>query len=701
MKIAAAFMKEQSIDVHAEYLKEVFRNGHGIKVDGKMIAAWCDEDGIRMAKGSTARYSRIMQKLSWHDAAVRIHELLEAGQFATNVELAEARGDEIRRIADSLWYMRRDFTQEANEAGYVASLSNIRGKGGFPAEVERVSALIADPQVRAQIITELGTFIEAYQENKELLRYRHKPRRILDQLQALNLPLRSFQTEMTEIPWVGEFITDDEIDLDLSRAGAESKSRMMDYLSKGYSAKDKADALKHAYGIGGHSHALGGCDSGWEEHDGKGIRYRKGGCPEVRLTWPNVVKRLEDLIRKDRYLTPKDKEKLAALQEARQEPDAHDVSEDVETPSPAAAETATAPAGARAVGPEIEKRYFVYVYHHFENGFDDKMDYHTLGEAEKAAQGYVDGTMEPDGFKYDGAAIYDLKDRKYLRIFGDYPDQKAQAQVAALQQGEAPQTERDTQLQVEMPTSPAGAGGVELDAPSEGTYTYRIGDQVYLDHLPFEVTEIRNYFIQLRDLSSYYPIFRAVSKDELLYLLAQDERNDHLRVLDGKPEITSETVSVYPAEKNNLPFDVVIEELSFDEPEKSTEYPQGFQQAFPQNVENFRITDDHLGEGGAKTKFRRNMDAIILLKKLESENRQATPDEQEILSQYVGWGGLPDAFDDSKAAWAQEHHESKTLSAIGFGKTRTADKRWLSATMSFSILHARVNLTAVIWFLAV
>ena len=76
MKIAAAFMKEQSIDVHAEYLKEVFRNGHGIKVDGKMIAAWCDEDGIRMAKGSTARYSRIMQKVSWHDAAVRIHELL-------------------------------------------------------------------------------------------------------------------------------------------------------------------------------------------------------------------------------------------------------------------------------------------------------------------------------------------------------------------------------------------------------------------------------------------------------------------------------------------------------------------------------------------------------------------------------------------------------------------------------------------------
>ena len=299
--------------------------------------------------------------------------------------------------------------------------------------------------------------------------------------------------------------------------------------------------------------------------------------------------------------------------------------------------------------------------------------------------------MEPDSFKYDGAAIYDLKDRKYLRIFGDYPDQKAQAQVAALQQGEAPQMEQDTMLQVEMPTSPAGAGGVELDAPSEGTYTYRIGDQVYLDHLPFEVTEIRDYFIQLRDLSSYYPIFRAVSKDELLYLLAQDEQNDHLRVLDGKPEITSETVAVYPAEKNNLPFDVVIEELSFDEPEKSTEYPQGFQQAFPQNVENFRITDDHLGEGGAKTKFRRNMDAIILLKKLESENRQATPDEQEILSQYVGWGGLPDAFDDSKAAWAQEHHElvfTLTKEEYEAARASTLNAHYTSPTVIRAIYEA-------------
>ena len=68
-------------------------------------------------------------------------------------------------------------------------------------------------------------------------------------------------------------------------------------------------------------------------------------------------------------------------------------------------------------------------YHHIENGFDEKLDYHTLEEAEKAAKGYVDGTMEPDGFRFDGAAVYDQQDRKYLRIYGDYPDEKAHAEV--------------------------------------------------------------------------------------------------------------------------------------------------------------------------------------------------------------------------------------------------------------------------------
>ena len=118
----------------------------------------------------------------------------------------------------------------------------------------------------------------------------------------------------------------------------------------------------------------------------------------------------------------------------------------------------------------------------------------------------------------------------------------------------------------------------------------------------------------------------------------------------SEPTITT-TQTIYPGDRNNMPFDVVIEKLHFGEPERTQ--PEQTQPA----ARNFRITDDHLGEGGPKAKFRANMDAINLLHELEFDGRDATPEEQEILSRYVGWGGLSDAFDERKDNWASEFKE--------------------------------------------
>ena len=119
-----------------------------------------------------------------------------------------------------------------------------------------------------------------------------------------------------------------------------------------------------------------------------------------------------------------------------------------------------------------------------------------------------------------------------------------------------------------------------------------------------------------------------------------------------KPEVTATAETIYPGDKNGLPFDVVVERLHFGEPEHGQ--PEQTQQPA---ARNFRITDDHLGEGGPKAKFRANMDAINLLHELEFDGRDATPEEQEVLSRYVGWGGLADAFDEKKDSWASEFKE--------------------------------------------
>ena len=122
-----------------------------------------------------------------------------------------------------------------------------------------------------------------------------------------------------------------------------------------------------------------------------------------------------------------------------------------------------------------------------------------------------------------------------------------------------------------------------------------------------------------------------------------------------QPAYTVEPVAVYPGDKNNLPYDVVVQTLRANEPEPEQKQPQ---QPAP---ENFRIMDDSLGTGGPKEKFWRNIKAIATLKQIEQENRHATLEEQHLLSQYVGWGGLADAFDQDKPAWAAEYSELKEL----------------------------------------
>ena len=148
------------------------------------------------------------------------------------------------------------------------------------------------------------------------------------------------------------------------------------------------------------------------------------------------------------------------------------------------------------------------------------------------------------------------------------------------------------------------------------------------------------------------------------------------------PAFHSEPVAVYPGDKNHLPYDVVVERLHVDRPEPTPPSPA---------AGNFHITDDHLGEGGPKEKFWRNIKAIATLKQIEQENRHATPEEQHLLSQYVGWGGLPDAFDPEKPAWAAEYSELKELltpEEYAAARASTLNAHYTSPTVIKAIYEA-------------
>ena len=159
--------------------------------------------------------------------------------------------------------------------------------------------------------------------------------------------------------------------------------------------------------------------------------------------------------------------------------------------------------------------------------------------------------------------------------------------------------------------------------------------------------------VSLRDITfqngAGFPIFRSESTEYVRSFVEEQQWDNLEREPVQEPaEPQTETVAVYPGDKNQLPYDIVVEKIRVGEPEK---------EAAKHTPTNYHITDMDLGAGGPKAKFRMNMDAIHLLKELETQGRMATTEEQAVLAKYVGWGGLADAFDERKEAWADEFQE--------------------------------------------
>ena len=1194
MVIAAAFQKQKSTEDIAALLQSTFHGGNGFKTPEGELSAWYAVDGIHIAPGRSAEYVRSAQVIAWQDAAARISQLMDSGAYASNVELAEAGQHERMQLAQALWYLKHDLSDEAREQGYLSCMDTLRG-GGFPDETARLAEQLTNTDFRETLSGEFAQFYAAHEQDRSLLRFHyHKLDQIWQSLRELPLPRREYSSEMTAVPELARFITEDEIDHALDRgSGVEGgKGRIYEYFTADHTGKEKAAFLKDEYGIGGRSHAVSGASHSDESHGSRSIVLKKAGCANVELSWTKVAARIDSLIQKDRFLSPREKERYAQLQrekEAERElptqaqidynsiKEAHpddivlfqvgDFFEMYGEDAKQAAELLDLNLTTRAIPGAGRVEMCGVPSHNLEMYVEklrDKYDVtiaeapdfrgerhiYTLRsidhEAEAAINAYeaefgADGTrvfrdpaaeqVQPtvqerlehyrpvvmaavsEDTAYRNAcghsdrenaeiecnaavrrAVLNSKDMDLIRLFSDMPEfrsrlhretfegtyarlhdllrplsqddiddalrawngnieskhavvrymeqhgreketaawlareyggneskslfivragspetveltwPKVQRRIAQLIQSDNFYTEQEQDnfdnidpIAIREALAERGiVNGQVVDAeanrnspfvrqvmadveriaaqeaqaaymdspdrfsirlhPNEGGITgiwdsaldrfyeeggqvlrfaeqsnaidylssiqrsrgmepdvsvfttplgnayrvgdgfsstaaeqrdtlmvvervdednvwytlpsvpeqetvsvdrtvferyldtgyffateqtqpvkeitaeneqenmifrapYAVGDTVYLDNTPFEITEVGALNVQLRDPALRYPVFRAESRENFERLLRRDERNaaitdflparsrnDDLRDLlmngiltpdirdevrelfrqgegnaaigaylsnvfaasdadtmtleDGteadfitsrsgfqaqvhgekgvhalgllwpdaapvlraafleeaqtqsrtqaqpepdishpeqpaseatepeQPQFTTETVAVYPGDKNNLPYDVEIRTLHFDEPEHDPPAP------LPP-AENFRITDDNLGIGGAKAKFRANMAAINLLKELEFEGAQATPEQQEILSRYVGWGGLADAFDESKDNWKDEFAELyATLSPEEYAAARasTLNAHYTSPTVIKAIYEAVGNM---------
>ena len=1092
-RVVAAFEKQKTTAEIAEILKTLYHGGNGLG----SVSAWYAEDGIHLSHGKSVRYDRSAQVISWESAAERIGELLESGQFASNVELAEAAGYERSLLSEKLWYLYHDFSEEAREAGYLSCLSKIKGNG-FPEETRRLTEQLSDPAFRQTLKEEYATFWTAYQQDRDLLRFHyHRPKEIWENLKDLDLPRRTFSSDLSQVPTVQHFITEDEIDAAMTSGSsfAGGKGRIYAFFMENHTDKEKVRFLKDECGIGGRSHALSGATHSGEDHDGKGLHYKKQDCPDVHLNWENVAKRITSLVQKGRYLTEQEQAQYDKIQAEKeqaeedaiqaQQPDSavweyNGVKErhpdDMvlyqmgdffelygEDAKEAAAElninltTRAIPSGGRvemcgfpanqleqiveqlrdkhdvtiSAVPEGSKERQEYsmpsINHEAEQhinaqeaefGADwnrvfrdtEATAAHTIRElyeqykpmvsaaiSEDAAYRNACGHSDRENVVIEGnaavrRAILGSKDMELIRLYSDIPEfrqrlhrevidatypklhellrplsqedidtalcawngnieskhavvrymkdharekdtaawlaqeygdsnrlfvvragspeetqlpwPKVQRRIAQLIQEDRFYTEEEQDRfdnidpiairealeergivngQVADPekldndpfiqqvmsdaeqiaaaeteqTSEVSISDEEYDAvrrptPQRTSYdpaapVYAVGDTVYIEDDAYQITELRDDTVQLLPTGMVYPIYRAERKEQFEQLLRADCRNAYyteflpvdpdkadqdlrdvlvhglmdeadkqqistllqsgrsnseiaywlsraysgeietlnletgdiadyrttaqgmeLEVLDAEekrlavlyfrwdevapllrgmyarqqdgfgqeqpqpatesPTFHSETMAVYPGDKNNLPYDVVVERLHIEEPEPPApvtepektfeevldEHPVSIQvngqwQTFPnakaaeeasyeeykanlrRNAKNFRITDEHLGEGGPKAKFQANVNAIRLLKELEAAGQQASPEQQEVLSRYVGWGGLSDAFDPEKPAWALEYAQLKELltpEEYAAARSSTLNAHYTSPTVIQAIYEA-------------
>ena len=425
-----------------------------------------------------------------------------------------------------------------------------------------------------------------------------------------------------------------EIENELRRHGSGftgGKQRIIALYQTQPDRKLRAKALAKEYGIGGHSHDFLDGSRGFVNHDWKGLEFdHYPDHQKITLKWAQVEKYIDLMIQSDRYLTDEEKEQRTTVQEEN----GYKVGDDVMVDLP----TGTIEGTIGYIG-ETDVRIDTSAHgqswdnevinkRQFEDGLRQNEPSQRVDEMLAQAETIYKESEVPEYERFSVREVVggtsplfaiwdDLNEGYYANDNGmtQFPDkEQAESYCTALKKETDERTAADW-LAVEKAKFLAENEPV-LALPKERDY--RVGDTIRLDGKDFTVETVGTLNIQLRDPDEVYPIARSESKENLERLLRQPG-NIHLHNL---------TVNLTPA---------------------------------PEPAGNFRITDDHLGEGGAKQKYARNIEAIRTLFKLEEEHRGATAEEQQVLSQYVGWGGLADAFDPNKENWSAEYTQLKGL----------------------------------------
>ena len=722
LRIIYNFMSEQAPEEYTEFVKREYRKGgKGFQIDGSEYSVWFDETGMQIAVGHTVT-DQILDKafLSWEDVSGRIHQLLDQGEYAPQSVLDAARSNAVKEHAQALAYMKGDMAEGVAEIVFdEEDLPHLRSI--YPEITDYLEEKLEDSQWLSELNERLDALAEAYEENHSIMRFHHyNPINISKQFQKFADEVIPYQAR-DGFAWKEHpmFITQDEIDAYIAGGGAYSQGRLRTYsfYLLHEDERSRTGFIKEQYGIGGSSHALSGADDSYANYDGKGLFLARGayGNPytSILLSWNKVANRVAYLIKNDQFLQAED---YARMPEYEREQMANKVlrfydrlPEEIDRPftddffweKPGKEMVAVLenPEQAEELLQKMDAALAVLPLDFEAYGTNYQQKTELLSELHQ----YAEGTYTIFPTSEAEASFTEVGLSGHQMSMFDYLDTRALSEPTEIDMSDVEETDETVseskeqdetltdedivevseQTEVEQPQSEKDRKTAEQIADSwdEGVFEYQGYHFEAIGMLP-EGIEGKDLVAQTRSntelhLSTYHTEdFPKYSYDDF-YAVSNAPTADVFRCLEtGRNYI--------PGENEMFGYEGEFQPYLKPEVEEIVTEPH-----------NFRIQDNDLGAGGPKAKYKANMEAIHLLQTLEQEERLATPEEQEILSRYVGWGGIPQAFEENNSSWTNEYLELKnTLSPEEYSAARasTLNAFYTSPTVIRSMYEALENI---------
>ena len=679
-RIAVFYMRERPESENISFLRREFgtENGRGIEYEGRKYAVWFMEDGIHLAQGDSVRTGYSKTVVTWEQASARILELLEAGTYLSASELAQAPDKVLHEAMDALLMTARDLNEEGRDMGLLPQTLAIHDQHkGYPELDEDMVAFAKTDGGLQMLAQEYHNFLDAYAAAPEIMRFRvsgYNTHRIGVALDGLPYPERYFTAQPNFLRQCKMFITQDEIDHYFLREGVESRLAIYSHFCYPHTPEERQKFIKGSFG-----EYSGGARAGYgHTKTYKGLDYERDynfkKYDTVHLTIPNVAKEYERLIAQKRF---PGEDAIAKIPEYERGQLARTVyngfynaPDDVPRPYPKGADyydalpmieeqlqdkgkTAEMLAAltSRLDGTDESDRFYDSVRHARER-LSEYVDgtfslFNHRHDAPQQERSFVEQVAEdaarlaaeqPPAYERfsvietdDGYAVWDdIRDEVYVDEEGVSEHFSSEWQAEDyLEQVRKAVSEKEAAewLYVEQSRNTAAKPEQPPSEPVSTADPVIVGIRLTIDGRQFEVDSVDDHTqnVSLRDVTfeggTGFPIFRK-------------ESIDYVRAHMEQPDIARETTAPQT-----------------DEPPAALTPPKKKKQntlAYPLDADgrNYRITDDHIGEGAPLERFQRNLDAIRTLKTVEAENRSATAEEQAVLAQYVGWGGLADFFDE-------------------------------------------------------